>query len=64
MAEAGSTLAKARQQPGLALIATAGPTANVEMHRWAAQQAEADIAALEGVGHWWPAQDPARPWKP
>ncbi|MER5549317.1 alpha/beta hydrolase [Streptomyces sp. NPDC002589] len=58
MTEAGSGLAKARQRPGLALIAAADPNGNVEMHRWAAQQAGADIAVLEGIGHWWPATDP------
>ena len=28
--------------------------------RWAADQAGAEIAVLEGLGHWWMVQDPAR----
>jgi len=58
MAEAGRGLARARQRPGLALLATADPNGTLDMHRWAAQQAGADIAVLEGVVHWWPAQNP------
>jgi pimeloyl-ACP methyl ester carboxylesterase len=58
MAEAGKGLTKARQRPGLALIPTDNPNASVEWHRWAAEQAGAEIAVLEGVGHFWPEQDP------
>lgn len=58
MAGAGQGLTRARRRPGLALVATADPNGNPEMHRWAAHQAGADIAVLDGVGHWWPVQDP------
>lgn len=58
MAKAGQGLARARQRPGLALIPTRNPNATVEWHRWAAGQAGAEIAVLQGVGHFWPEQDP------
>jgi pimeloyl-ACP methyl ester carboxylesterase len=58
MAEAGRGLTRARRRPGLALVGAADPNGNPEMHRWAAEQAGAHVAILEGVGHWWPAQNP------
>ena len=58
MAESGARLAAARQRPGLVLIPTGDPNGTMEMHRWSAAQAGAEIAVLEGVVHWWPEQDP------
>jgi pimeloyl-ACP methyl ester carboxylesterase len=58
MSDAGSGLAKVRQRPGLALVATADPNGTMAMHEWAAQQAGAEIAVLEGVVHWWPSMQP------
>ena len=60
MADAGRDLAKARQRPGLALIAladTGAASGSVDQHRAAAQASGAEIADLD-VGHWWPVTDP------
>jgi hypothetical protein len=27
--------------------------------RWSAEQAQAEVAVLQGLGHWWMIQDPA-----
>ncbi len=61
MAEAGRGLASARQRPGLALIAledTGQGSGTVAQHRWAAREAGAEVAPLEGAGHWWPIESP------
>ena len=58
MADAGSGLNQARQRPGLALVPTGDPNASEAMHRWAAEQAGADVAVLDDVVHWWPEMDP------
>ncbi len=60
MAMAGRGLANARKRPGLALIASGDvsqASGTVEQHRWAAEQAGAQVALID-VGHWWPVQDP------
>lgn len=62
MAEAGRHLPRAAQRPGLALIAlddVGRASGTVAQHEWAARQAGARIAHLEGVGHWWPEETPA-----
>lgn len=60
MANAGQGLAAARSRPGLALVAGADQVANgtTAMHLWAAEQAGAEVAIMEGVEHWWPVQNP------
>jgi pimeloyl-ACP methyl ester carboxylesterase len=58
MSNLGFDLEAARRRPGLALIPTADPNASLEMHRWAAHRAGAQIAVLEGVQHWWPEMNP------
>ena len=62
MIEAGRLLPRAAQRPGLALIALddfGRASGTLEQHAWAARQAGARIAELEGVGHWWPEETPA-----
>lgn len=61
MADAGRGLAKARQRPGLALIALADvdqASGTPAQHRFAAEAAGAEIAELADVGHWWPVTSP------
>lgn len=61
MADAGRDLAKARQRPGLALVALADvdqASGTPAQHRAAAEAAGAEIADLPGTGHWWPVTDP------
>ncbi len=61
MAEAGHSLVRARQRPGLALIAledVGRGSGTVAQHQWAAKEAGAEVALLEGVGHWWPVESP------
>jgi pimeloyl-ACP methyl ester carboxylesterase len=61
MADAGRHLANAAERPGLALIAVddvSRASGTVAQHRWAAEQAGAAIALLDGVGHWWPTESP------
>lgn len=61
MAEAGRSLYNARARPGLSLLATEDPyTGSDEIHRRAAQRAGAHTEVLNGLGHWWMVQDPAR----
>jgi pimeloyl-ACP methyl ester carboxylesterase len=61
MVEAGRLLPDAAQRPGLALIAVDDferASGTLAQHEWAAQQAGASMAHLEGVGHWWPEETP------
>ncbi|MBX9978178.1 alpha/beta hydrolase [Mycobacterium gordonae] len=61
MAEAGRALGNAAVRPGLSLLATDDPYIGGEQtRRRAAERAGARTAALEGLGHWWMVQDPAR----
>jgi pimeloyl-ACP methyl ester carboxylesterase len=61
MAEAGRALQNAAARPGLSLLATEdqylGPA---ELRRRAADRAGARTEVLDGLGHWWMVQDPAR----
>jgi pimeloyl-ACP methyl ester carboxylesterase len=62
MAEAGRLLPSAARRPGLALIAVddhGRASGTLAQHEWAARQAGATMAHLEGVGHWWPEETPA-----
>lgn len=61
MAEAGRALEKAQARPGLSLLATDDPYIGSDaVRRRAAERAGAETAVLEGLGHWWMVQDPAR----
>ncbi len=61
MAELGRKLPAAAQRPGLAVLATEDHYVGTEqMRRRAAQRAGARIEVLDGLGHWWMVQDPAR----
>jgi pimeloyl-ACP methyl ester carboxylesterase len=59
MAEAGAHLPDAARRPGLAVLATADHVVGDDaQRRRAAARAGARVAELEGLGHWWMAQDP------
>jgi pimeloyl-ACP methyl ester carboxylesterase len=61
MAEAGRALENAAARPGLSLLATEDPyIGSDELRRRAADRAGAQTEILEGLGHWWMVQDPAR----
>lgn len=61
MAEAGRALENAAARPGLSLLATDDPyIGGEETRRRAAERAGARTAVLDGLGHWWMVQDPAR----
>jgi len=61
MAEAGRTLADAAARPGLAILATEDDyVGSDDMRRRAAERAGAQTEVLDGLGHWWMVQDPAR----
>jgi pimeloyl-ACP methyl ester carboxylesterase len=61
MAEAGRALENAGARPGLSLLATDDPYIGPDdQRRRAADRAGAQTAVLEGLGHWWMVQDPAR----
>jgi pimeloyl-ACP methyl ester carboxylesterase len=61
MAEAGRALQNAAARPGLSLLATEDPyIGSDELRRRAAERAGARTELLEGLGHWWMVQDPAR----
>jgi pimeloyl-ACP methyl ester carboxylesterase len=61
LAEAGRHLGNAAARPGLHLLATEDHyTGTEEIRRRAADRAGARTEVLEGLGHWWMVQDPAR----
>jgi pimeloyl-ACP methyl ester carboxylesterase len=61
MAEAGRALENARARPGLSILATDDPyVGSEEIRRRAAERAGARTEVLDGLGHWWMVQDPAR----
>ena len=61
MAEAGRSLANARARPGLSLLATEDTfVGSDEIRHRAAERAGACTEVLDGLGHWWMVQDPAR----
>jgi len=61
LAERGRDLPKAAARPGLVPIATDDLTVgSVALRHRAAQRAGARAADLDGLGHWWMLQDPAR----
>lgn len=61
MAEAGLGLPNAAARPGLCMLPTEDPFVGPgEARREAADRAGARTVVLEGLGHWWMVQDPAR----
>lgn len=61
MAELGRGLPEAAARPGLALVASEDHyVGSVAMRRRAAARAGARVEVLDGLGHWWMVQDPAR----
>ena len=61
MAELGEELARAEHRPGLVLIATEDPYVGGEvLARRTAERCGAEVAVLEGLGHWWMLEDPSR----
>ncbi len=61
MARLGRNLPAAAARPGLAVLATEDGNVGTElMRRRAAVRAGAQVAVLDGLGHWWMVQDPAR----
>ena len=61
MANLFEHLVDAARRPGLAIIATEDHyVGTADMARAAAERAGAEVAVLEGLGHWWMCQDPAR----
>jgi pimeloyl-ACP methyl ester carboxylesterase len=61
MAEAGRGLEAAAARPGLSLLATEDHYVGSEkLRRRAADRAGARTDVLDGLGHWWMCQDPAR----
>jgi pimeloyl-ACP methyl ester carboxylesterase len=61
MADLGRDLPAAAQRPGLAIIGTADHFVGSEdMRRRSAARAGARAEILDGLGHWWMVQDPAR----
>jgi pimeloyl-ACP methyl ester carboxylesterase len=60
MAELGRDLPAAAARPGLHVVATGDPFAGDEdLRRRGSERAGATTTALDGVGHWWLAEDPA-----
>ena len=61
IAEASRTLENAAARPGLSLLATDDPyVGSDEIRQRAAERAGARTEVLDGLGHWWMVQDPAR----
>lgn len=61
MAELGRTLPAAAARPGLAIVAGADDLVGTDAQRHeAAEAAGARVDVLDGLGHWWMVQDPAR----
>jgi pimeloyl-ACP methyl ester carboxylesterase len=61
LAQAGAGLERAAVKPGLSLLATEDVYVGSEhMRRRAARRAGARTEVLDGLGHWWMGQDPAR----
>ena len=57
----GDGLQAASQRPGLCIVATQDTyTGGEKLHRQAAEKCAADVAVLDGLGHWWMCEDPTR----
>jgi pimeloyl-ACP methyl ester carboxylesterase len=61
LARLGENLPAAAARPGLMVLATDDHFCGTDdMRRRAAARAGAQVAVLDGLGHWWMVQDPAR----
>jgi pimeloyl-ACP methyl ester carboxylesterase len=61
IAEAGRALETAAARPGLSILATEDTyVGSVAIRRRAAERAGAHTEVLDGLGHWWMMEDPAR----
>jgi pimeloyl-ACP methyl ester carboxylesterase len=61
MADLGRGLPAAAARPGLCLLATEDDMVGSDaMRRRSAERAGARVEVLDGLGHWWMVQDPAR----
>ncbi len=61
MAEMGRDLSRAAERPGLSILATEDDNVGSDdIRRRAAERAGARTEVLDGLGHWWMVQDPAR----
>ena len=60
MARLGRNLERAAARPGLSILAGDDHYAPDEQHRRASARAGAEVAVLDGLGHWWFTQDPER----
>ena len=61
MARWGEELPAAAQRPGLVIIPTEDPfTGGEALARRSAERADAQVQVLDGLGHWWMVEDPAR----
>jgi hypothetical protein len=61
MADLGRNLERAAARPGLSILATEDHLVGTdEQRRRASARAGAEIAELDGLGHWWFTQDPQR----
>lgn len=61
LATVGEQLPRAAERPGLAIVASEDGFVGTEsMAREMAERAGAEVAVLEGLGHWWMCQDPER----
>jgi pimeloyl-ACP methyl ester carboxylesterase len=61
IAEAGHALENAAARPGLSILATEDTyVGSAEIRRRAAGRAGARTEVLDGLGHWWMFEDPAR----
>ena len=59
MARLGEGLGAAAARPGLVIIPTDDEYTGGEARaRWSAGRAQAEVAVLKGLGHWWMIQDP------
>jgi pimeloyl-ACP methyl ester carboxylesterase len=59
MRDLGAGLPRAAAKPGLALIATEDHfTGGETLARRSAERAKAEVAVLQGAGHWWMCQQP------
>lgn len=60
MARLGEELGAAASRPGLVIVPTEDEYTGGEARaRWSAEQAGAEVAVLQGLGHWWMIQNPA-----
>jgi pimeloyl-ACP methyl ester carboxylesterase len=46
--------------PGLVVLSELDPFVKADLWEESARKSGAKVARLEGLGHWWPLQDPAR----